>query len=151
LPIRFIAVIDNDNNNDNNIDNNIDSDNDNDNENDKKYTGTITKECVGTIAKKCVGTIAIVQNDLKCRDYTPWLASLYVDKPFRNNKIGEQLIDKIKNVAAEGLGYSELYLRTEHAGDYYRRLGWQFVESCVDEYGVNTDVFRIMVTVHRSP
>jgi hypothetical protein len=30
---------------------------------------------------KCVGTVSIVKNDLRCRDYTPWLAALYVSKP----------------------------------------------------------------------
>ena len=91
---------------------------------------------------KCVGTVSIVQNDLKCREYTPWLASLYVDVPFRKNKIGEQLIDRVKDIA-KGLGYSELYLRTEHASGYYRRLGWQFVESCDDDYNLKPDVFKL--------
>ena len=90
---------------------------------------------------KCAGTIAIVRNDLKCRNYTPWLASLYVGIPYRNNKIGERLVEKIKATAVE-LGYKELFLRTEHASGYYEKRGWQYVESCVDEYNVYTNVFR---------
>ncbi|MCL2060182.1 MAG: GNAT family N-acetyltransferase [Oscillospiraceae bacterium] len=90
---------------------------------------------------RCVGTVSVVQNDLLYRDYAPWLASLYVDAPYRKLGIGEMLVDKAKETAA-ALGYSELYLRTEHAGKYYERLGWQYVESCVDEFKLNTDVYK---------
>ena len=30
---------------------------------------------VALVDDKCVGTVSVVENDLKCRDYTPWLAS----------------------------------------------------------------------------
>jgi len=90
---------------------------------------------------KCVGTIALVFNDLRCRSYTPWLASLYVEKSHRNRKIGEKLIERIQTITAE-LGYRELYLRTEHASGYYRKLGWEYVETCDDDYNLKPDVFR---------
>ena len=90
---------------------------------------------------KCVGTVSIVQNDLKCRDYTPWLAALYIDKSYRGNKIGEQLVERTKSIAKE-LGYYELFLRTENTSDYYRKLGWRFIESCEDEFGLTPDVFK---------
>jgi predicted N-acetyltransferase YhbS len=90
---------------------------------------------------RCVGTVAIVQNDLKYSDYSPWLAALYVDEAERKNKIGEKLVEHVKAVVKE-LGYSEVYLRTEHAGNYYRRLGWQFVESSVDEFNLKPDIFK---------
>jgi len=92
----------------------------------------------------CMGTVSIVRNDLKCRDYTPWLASLYVHPPFRNQRIGERLIGRVKDIVKD-MGWPEVYLRTEHASAYYRRLGWQYVESCEDEYGLRPDVFRFGV------
>jgi GNAT superfamily N-acetyltransferase len=101
---------------------------------------------IALIDDKCVGTVSIVVNDLqlqckgKCRDYTPWLASLYVDKEYRNQKIGEQLIDSVKNIVKQ-LDYDKLYLRTEHASGYYRRLGWEFIETCEDNYNLKPDVF----------
>ena len=91
---------------------------------------------------KCVGTISIVHNDLAYREYTPWLAALYVDLPYRKNKIGIQLVEKVKDIV-RSLNYKELYLRTEFASDYYRKRGWQFVESCEDEFGLQPDVFRV--------
>ena len=96
------------------------------------------------VDEKCIGTVAIVQNDLKCRDYTPWLAALYVDAPFRRNSIGEQLIESAKSIVEE-FGYNEIYLRTEHTSEYYRRLGWQFIESCEDEFGLKPDVFKFIL------
>ena len=98
---------------------------------------------VAIIDNKCVGTVSIVQNDLDCREYTPWLAALYVDKAFRNHKIGEQLVNKVKDIVKD-MGYHELYLRTEHTSDYYRRLGWQFIESCEDHFNLKPDVFKFI-------
>ena len=97
---------------------------------------------IAKAGNKCVGAVSIVHNDLAYKDYTPWLASLYVDKEYRNNKIGERLIERVKSISKE-LGFKEIYLRTEHAGNYYRRLGWQFIESCTDEFELNTEVFMI--------
>lgn len=89
----------------------------------------------------CAGTVSIVYNDLKCRDYTPWLSSLYVDKAYRNNKLGVRLIEHVKQIVKD-LGYGELYLRTEHASDYYRKLDWQFIETCNDDFNLKPDVFK---------
>jgi predicted N-acetyltransferase YhbS len=94
---------------------------------------------------RCVGTVAIVQNDLKGSEYTPWLAALYVDEAYRKNKIGEQLIEHVKAISKE-LGYSTVYLRTEHAGNYYKKLGWQYVETRKDEFGLNPGIFEFKLT-----
>ena len=96
---------------------------------------------VAVCGGRCAGTVSIVQNDLECRDYAPWVAALYVDVSFRNQKIGEKLLDRAKGIAAE-MGYDEIFLRTEHAGNYYRRLGWRYVESCEDEFGLIPEVFK---------
>ena len=90
----------------------------------------------------CVGTVSLVNNDLKSRNYTPWLAALYVDPTFRGNKIAELLICRIKEIAIE-MGYKELFLRTEFAADYYKKRNWDFVESCVDEFNLTTEVFKV--------
>jgi len=89
---------------------------------------------------KCAGTASLVFNDLKCRDYTPWLAALYVEAGHRNQGIGLLLIDAVKDIARQ-LGYDKLYLRTEHASGYYRKLGWEFVETCIDSFNLQPDVF----------
>ncbi|TYQ18435.1 UNVERIFIED_CONTAM: putative acetyltransferase [Acetivibrio alkalicellulosi] len=89
----------------------------------------------------CVGVASLLENDLKLRDYTPWLGGLYVSEEHRNQGIGKVLIEEIKTIAKR-LGYDVLYLRTEHALEYYKKLDWQFVENLIDEFGIETSVFQ---------
>ena len=90
---------------------------------------------------KCIVTISLVKNDLKERTYGPWLASLYIDEDHRGRGIGTKLIQEIER-SAKKLGYEEMYLRTEHAVEYYIKLGWEKVESLNDEFGLYTTVLR---------
>ena len=105
------------------------------------HTDRLPIRLIAVIKGKCIGTISLVENDLKSKNYTPWLAALYVDVPYRNLGVGEKLIVAVKATACQQ-GYSTLFLRTEHAGDYYRNLGWQFVETCSDDNNLNPDVFK---------
>lgn len=91
---------------------------------------------------QCVGTVSLVENDLKCRDYTPWLAALIVRGDLRGSGIGQQLVSFVQGLARQ-MGYRELYLRTEHASAYYKKLGWQYVETCEDLYDLKPDVFKV--------
>jgi len=89
----------------------------------------------------CTGTVSIVDNDLSTRNYTPWLGGFYVDAPYRNIGIGQNLINAVKRIVKD-MGYKEIYLSTRTASQYYRKLGWQFVERCDDEFGNIVEVFR---------
>lgn len=68
-----------------------------------------------------------MSDDLNSRpDLYPWLINMYVDKPFRGQKIARELLDTVpKN--AQKLGLQKLYLYTEHVG-LYEKFGWQFIE-----------------------
>jgi ribosomal protein S18 acetylase RimI-like enzyme len=68
------------------------------------------------------------------------LGGLYVSKTYRNKGIGKLLIEEVQSITTN-LGYNVLYLRTENASDYYRKLGWQFVEKLTDEFNLETSVF----------
>ncbi len=102
---------------------------------------TFPVRLVAIVDGKCAGTVSIVENDLKCRNYVPWLAALYVDKEYRCSGIAKALISFAQDIAGR-LGYNELYLRTEHASGYYKKLGWQFVEKCTDDFGLEPEVFK---------
>ena len=92
---------------------------------------------------ECLGTVSIFENDLKIRDmYKPWLASLYTKPEYRGRGVGEKLIAKTIDVVRK-LGFSELYLRTEDASDYYRKRGWTYLETVFDEKHEKVDVFKI--------
>jgi predicted N-acetyltransferase YhbS len=90
----------------------------------------------------CVGTVSIVENDLtKRKDLKPWLAALFVKPEYRNQGLGLKLIYKtIKET--KKLGYKKIYLRTETAGAYYKKMNWNSVYKTIDEYGLNTEVYE---------
>jgi predicted N-acetyltransferase YhbS len=89
---------------------------------------------------QCVGTISLFENDFKGMKVKPWLASLIVDKQHRGTGIGKGLINEITNVALN-MGYKKLYLRTEHAAEYYKKLGWLFIDKRTDDSGIETEIF----------
>ena len=111
----------------------------------QSYITELPVRLIATADGKCTGTVSIVHNDLIYRDYTPWLAALYVDKAYRNNKIGERLVERAESIA-KAFGFNEIFLRTEHTGNYYKRLGWTFVESCVDEFKLDTEIYKYVLT-----
>jgi len=41
------------------------------------------------------------------------------------------------------LGFQILYLRTEDDGEYYKRLGWEYVETVSDEHFEEIHVFKV--------
>ena len=92
--------------------------------------------------EQCVGTISLFEGDLDTRrDLRPWLAALYVDKNYRGQGIGEELIICVINKVEE-LGYHTIYLRTEHASEYYKKRKWEFVCKTKDGKGIDTEVYK---------
>jgi N-acetylglutamate synthase and related acetyltransferases len=96
---------------------------------------------IAVVDDKCAGMVSLVDSDLIGKCYTPWLALLFVNVQHRGRGTGRQLIERVKDIAAD-MGYGELYLRTEHAGKYYEKLGWQYIESGIDELGLHTDIYK---------
>ena len=90
---------------------------------------------------KCVGTISIFESDLKERpQYTPWLASLYVENDYRNRGIAKRLIDHVITYARLQ-HVPKIYLKTDNASAYYERLGWTRVETIGITHPA-TDIFE---------
>jgi len=95
---------------------------------------------IAMLQDRPVGTVSLWMNDLACRqDLHPWMASLYVDEAYRNKGIGTQLQAYATN-AARGLGYTRIYLITDHVG-YYERLGWAFLELAPTPNGGETRIY----------
>lgn len=77
----------------------------------------------------CTGTVSLFENDLNERlVYTPWLASLFVEKVYRNQGIAQQLINQLI-VYAKSRQITTIYLKTENASAYYKKLGWTLIET----------------------
>ena len=93
-----------------------------------------------------VGMVTLKENDLWARkDINPWLASLYVMPDFRNNGIGEMLVDRVVE-ASRCIGMPKIYLFLgELEGgvleQYYGKRGWKFCENAVDNDGKDTKIF----------
>ena len=76
-----------------------------------------------------VGTVALVEHDLPGReDLSPWLANLLVPRELRGQGIGSALIERAVGAAAE-LGHRQLYLFAWEHLDFYRRRGWEPLET----------------------
>lgn len=96
---------------------------------------------VALLGEQCAGTVSLFSSDLKNEpDLTPWLAALFVAPEFRKMGLGDTLVQKALRWAGEQ-GFSKLWLRTETAGVWYKRLGWSEFKSTVDEHGIDTTVY----------
>lgn len=94
----------------------------------------------------CAGTVTLYDNDLETQhELTPWLGSLYVPPEHRGRGIAKELIRQALS-KTRSMGYPVLYLRTEHAAEYYRALGWVFVQKTKDERERKTEVFQFQLT-----
>lgn len=107
----------------------------------KRLKDEIPFTYIGLKGDKCIGTVSVFVNDLKkCKDFTPWLAALYICEDYRGYGYARQLIEKVLNKVTS-LGYNKLYLRTETASAYYLKLGWTNILRTKDEHGIDTIVF----------
>ncbi len=77
-----------------------------------------------------IGTVCLKVHEGDRQDLTPWLAGLYVAKPWRGRGIGAALVAAIEKTARD-LGKDRLYLYTPDAENFYARLEWQVRERTV--------------------
>ena len=94
---------------------------------------------------QAIGMACLREHDGIRPGIAPWLGSLVVHPKYRGCRVGEGLINTVKN-KAKNLGHQALYLLafdlTIH--DWYARLGWQLIGD--DElFGHRVDVMSIMV------
>ena len=65
------------------------------------------------------------------RDLTPWYATMYVKKEYRNKGYSKLLNNAILNEARKK-GYNKVYLKTE-LENYYEKFGAIFIENLPEE------------------
>ena len=77
---------------------------------------------------KLVGFISLFKYDGDYRrDLTPWYATMYVKKEYRERGYSKKLNDAILKEAS-ALGYTKVYLKTE-LENYYEKFGAIFMEN----------------------
>jgi GNAT superfamily N-acetyltransferase len=90
--------------------------------------GRVPQTFVAFDGDRLLGSASLVAADLPSRDdLSPWLASVYVDPPFRNRGIGAALVNRVAQ-EARALGFPMLYLFTPDRAAFYASLGWQVIE-----------------------
>ena len=80
-----------------------------------------------------IGMVSLRENDGIRSDLTPWLGGLVVEPNFRGKRIGELLVDKVKQ-QAKLFNYQELYLFAfdPTVPNWYATLGWEIIS--MDEF-----------------
>lgn len=92
-----------------------------------------------------IGCFGLIENDFMVRkDLLPWLCALYVEENMRGKGLGASLLEYGRKEAKK-LGFSKLYLCTDHIG-YYERYGWQYFGDEESEFGGKTRVYVIDTT-----
>ena len=104
--------------------------------------GRVPQTFVAVDGERLLGSASLVSADLASReDLSPWLASVYVDAPFRNRGIGSALVTRVAQ-EARSLGFPNLYLFTPDRAAFYAGLGWQAVE-LADWHGTQVTVMEL--------
>jgi len=89
-----------------------------------------------------IGSFGLIENDFMVRkELMPWLCALYIEEHMRGKELGALLLEKGRQEAAE-LGFTKLYLCTDHVG-YYEKNGWRFFGLEEHESGGMTRVYVV--------
>lgn len=89
---------------------------------------------------KIVAGAGLITNDFISRmDLWPWLAALYVEEECRGCALGRELIRRALDDAAE-LGFSKLYLCTDHIG-YYEKYGFTAIAEGYHPWGERSRIY----------
>ena len=92
--------------------------------------------------EEIIGAFGLIENDFMVRkDLSPWLCGLYIEKERRGAALGSLLLDHGRREAGR-LGFSKVYLCTDHVG-YYERYGWEFFGMEDSEFGEKTRIYEI--------
>jgi N-acetylglutamate synthase-like GNAT family acetyltransferase len=91
--------------------------------------GPIPSTFIALQAGQLAGSAAIVQCDMDTHpEWTPWLASVYVNPEFRQQGLGSALVRHAMSQARQA-GFPGLYLFTPDKAPFYQALGWQTLQA----------------------
>ena len=78
---------------------------------------------------EAVGAVGLGKFDIEeRRDRTPWVLGMIVTMQQRGLGIGSKLMEALE-AWARGNGYSQIWVATGQAVDFYRKCGWELTET----------------------
>lgn len=86
---------------------------------------------------RIIGMTSVLKTDYyPLPDIYPWVSCVFVEKPYRGQRISEKLIDTA-NAYAKEQGFTKTFIPTEFTG-LYERYGYRYIKDIVN-YGGGTD------------
>jgi GNAT superfamily N-acetyltransferase len=90
---------------------------------------TLPVRLVASSRSRPIGIVNLIELNLPTHPHLrPWLAGLYVWPGHRRQGVGTALCASLEK-RARRLGFDRLYLYTQEAEPFYRRLGWSTMEA----------------------
>lgn len=92
--------------------------------------------------EKIIGFYQFIKNEpIRNRELTPWIATLFIHKRYRGNRLSEKLIEHGRKCAFK-LGYRKVYISTDHI-QLYEKMGFREIGLDIDKWGSPTKIYEI--------
>lgn len=92
-----------------------------------------------------VGFCVLREIDLeKYIDIKPWISDVMILSEYRNKGYGKYMIECAKNLY-KSMGYSRIYLWTDQAPEFYKKIGFTFKQKIEKNEGGSGELYYIDV------
>ncbi|MDZ4992362.1 GNAT family N-acetyltransferase [Clostridium perfringens] len=104
--------------------------------------GKIPHSFVMLKGEEIIGFYQFIKNEpIRNMELTPWIATLFIDKNHRGQRLSEKLISHGRRYAHK-LGYNKVYISTEHI-QLYEKMGFREIGLDIDKWGSPTKLYEI--------
>lgn len=80
------------------------------------------------------------ENLKKYPEIYPWISSVMIFDEYRHQGYGTKMLEEVANKAKE-LGYDKVYLWTDQASDFYKKIGYSYLQKVEKNEGGYGELF----------